>query len=93
MSDIDISCWPLSNFDCCPCGCYFCNEGFDYCDSEPVNEDCGCCGPPGQDCILCYTCLSPIGFIWDILSCPCRFILYTKEKCSKSEDETFVENV
>ena len=87
MTNMNISCWPFKNFDCCPYACFFCNEGCDYCDQPPGNEDCGCFGPRGQECIMCYTCFSPIGFIVDLISCPCRFIGYTKNKCCKQTDE------
>ena len=77
-------------------GCYnFCfptairlvDDGFNYCNEPPTNQDCGCFGPRGRDCIMCYTCLSPVGMLIDIITIPFRFsycsYLSTKKCCKK----------
>lgn len=62
-------------------------DGLDYCDEEPTNQDCGCFGPRGRDCIVCYTCLSPIGLVIDSITLIFRLgycsYLTTKKCCQK----------
>ena len=68
---------------------FLCDEYWSYCDSEPQNEDCGNCGPRGQDCLFCYPCISPFGLVYDTLSCPCRF---SKKYCTCRQTTVEDEN-
>ena len=38
------------------------NEPYDY------EEQVGYCGPPDRCCIDCYICLTPLGFVFDIIT-------------------------
>tara|TARA_Y200000002_G_scaffold367996_1_gene360592 strand:+ start:236 stop:574 length:339 start_codon:yes stop_codon:yes gene_type:complete len=75
----------------CPTACNFWVDGLNYCDEAPQNADCNCCGPPGRDCIVCYTCCAPIGLVIDTITLPFRMIYFMTgktynncKKCCKS---------
>ena len=73
-----------------PTACNFWIQGMDFCDEAPQNADCGCCGPRGRDCIVCYTCFTPIGLIIDMITLPFRgsyCICYKSKKicCKKNQ--------
>ena len=68
-----------------------CQKGFDNLDKEPSNQDCELCGDRGDPCGDCLLCLSPLGLVIDILSCPCRCIHHfcKKQKKQKQQEEKF----
>jgi|TARA_B110000261_G_scaffold162012_1_gene204714 hypothetical protein len=76
-----------------PATCKFFIEGLDYCDEEPSNTDCNCFGPRGRDCIVCYTCFTPIGFVIDSITIPFR-VTYCSIWCcvKKCKKENTVED-
>ena len=79
-----------------PMSSYLCNELCRCLDEPSKNGDCQNCAPPGEPCCIdCYCCLSPFGFILDILTCPFRGCYYCKNKDRNKEidkvDEEKVE--
>lgn len=68
---------------CFPIGTRFCDDGFEYCNEQPSNGDCECCGPRDRPCITCYICLSPIGLAIDIITIPFRTTYCIYLQCKK----------
>ena len=73
----------------CPISLWMCDEADKYCMGSPNNGsrvEGGCCGPRNEICCIdCFYCLTPLGFILDIITFSCNLYFFVKPQALEVE--------